>query len=224
MSDQIFPQNANQSLIAALVKAQLEIKSPTKDKFNSRFKTAESPKGSPYCSLDSIYEATRLPLASNGLTVSHTTENVNGNSWLLRTTLMHISGESMSNLVPMFTERLDSQGFGSALTYARKYAICSLLGLSTEEDDDGNASSEIKEKKISKSESVKKEEIIPDPFADMPMTEAQVESLIGLIGEDLDLFNSILNGYKVNSLKDIPAKNFPAIFNNISARKSKRKT
>jgi len=219
MTELISTTKTTTSLIEALVSAQLLIKAPIKDKLNAFFKSAENPKGAPYCSLDSIYESTRIPLASNGLTITHTTQNLNG--WSLLTTLMHVSGESICNTVPLFIDKLTSQGFGSALTYARKYAVCSLLGLPTEEDDDGNLASDTKEKKAAKPEPlpVRKEE---DPFANLPMSDDQVESLIGLIGEDSDLFESILNGYKVNSLKAIPTKNFVAIFNNIQARKFKR--
>ena len=41
-------------------------------------------------------------------------------------------------------EKLTPQGYGSAVTYLRRYALGSFLGIVTDEDDDGNASSGIK--------------------------------------------------------------------------------
>lgn len=125
----------------ALVKAQLEIKAPFKDKTNPRFKTK-------YASIDSINEAIRIPLAKNDLTLSHTIEIIEGKHWLI-TTLFHVLGDFVSNKMPMFIEQQSSQGFASALTYARRYAIASLLALPTDEDDDAE-SAESEHKRISK--------------------------------------------------------------------------
>src|SRR5437660_12541350 len=109
----------NNELLVSLMKAQLEMKPPVKDKVNPRFKTK-------YASIDSIYEACRLPLAENGMALAHTIELVDGKMFL-RTILTHISGGSMANLFPLFIGDQTSQGFASALTYARRYAIASLL-------------------------------------------------------------------------------------------------
>ena len=128
-----------QEIIKAIVKTQLEITPPVKDKVNPRFKTA-------YSSLDSIYASVRMPLAKNGLTLSLSVELVRETQHVLRTTIFHVNGESMSNIIPLFIENLNSQGFASALTYARRYAICSLLGLPSDEDDDGEASQPAKDK------------------------------------------------------------------------------
>ena len=125
----------NNELIIALVKTQLEIQAPKKDKINPHFKSR-------YCSLDSIYEAVRIPLAKNGLSLSHSVEMVEGKHFLF-TTLHHISGEEIETKMPMFIDKMTSQGFGSALTYVRKSAVCSLLGLPTEEDDDGNEATKV---------------------------------------------------------------------------------
>lgn len=121
--------------LECLVQAQLKIKAPKKDKINPRFKTS-------YCSLDSIYEAIRIPLAEHGFTIRHTIV-AEGEKYWLETFLHHSSGETLSNRMPIFVEALTSQGFASALTYSRRYALCSLLGLPTDDDDDGNAAEDL---------------------------------------------------------------------------------
>ena len=121
------------NLIAALVKAQGEIKAPVKEGVNPMFKNK-------YATLDAIYHACRKPLANNGLVLSHSVEVDEGGRYFLITMLYHTSGEKMSNRFPMFIEKQTNQGIASARTYACRYATCNLLALPGDEDDDGNAS------------------------------------------------------------------------------------
>ena len=59
----------------------------------------------------------------------------------LVTKLVHIaSGQWQSSLLVMPLPKNDPQGYGSALTYARRYGLCALVGIVTE-DDDGSAAS-----------------------------------------------------------------------------------
>ncbi len=189
----------NNALIAALVKTQLEMTPPKKDKVNPRFKSS-------YCSLDSIYEACRLPLAKNGLSLTHNVVTVDGKH-NLSTTLLHVSGESLTASMPLFVDQMTSQGFASALTYARKYAVCSMLGLPTEEDDDGNnATTEQVAVAVQKVQSA-------------PITFAQMAEIDELVGEDMELLNRILSGYKVNKLGEIASEHFAVIVKNLRSRK-----
>jgi len=138
--------------LEALVEAQLKIKAPKKDKINPRFKTG-------YCSLDSIYEAIRIPLAEHGFTIRHTVVK-DGDAYWLETFLHHASGEQLSNRIPILVEQMTSQGFASALTYSRRYALCSLLGLPTDDDDDGNAAEDLqKAPKPPMNEQIKKDQL-----------------------------------------------------------------
>lgn len=185
----------NNPLIEALVKTQLEIIPPKKDKRNPHFK-------SEYCSLDAIYEATRVPLARNGLHSSHTVELI-GERYFVRTLLYHVSGEQISNLVPLFIDKLTSQGFQSAYTYAKRSGLTSLLGLPTEDDDDGNEATSQQTKPI------------------VFLNDIQCAEIDELVGDDMELLNRILSGYKVTKLKDIAAFHFPQIVNTLKTRKAK---
>lgn len=65
-----------------------------------------------------------------------------GTTPALRTKLIHVaSGESMEDTMPIVLDKDNSQGLGSALTYARRYALMSVLGLVADVDDDANAAS-----------------------------------------------------------------------------------
>lgn len=141
------------NLITALIKAQKAIKIPEKSGKNEFIKKAGKPMA--YATLDDIYHAIRKPLLDNDLFITHTVEEQNGSTYWI-TTLMHVSGETLSNKVPLLIEKQTSQGMGSARTYACRYGICSLLGLPQEEDDDAQSQeqngSKVKVAKISEQE------------------------------------------------------------------------
>lgn len=122
-------------LATALAKAQSEIKGAKKDADNPFFKST-------YADLASVWEACRKALSSNELAVTQTTEIHEGGSIVLRTTLMHSSGESVSGVLPVLVgDKATSQQLGSAITYNRRYALAAMVGVAPEEDD-GNAASE----------------------------------------------------------------------------------
>jgi len=98
---------------------------------------------SKYADLASIISAARAYMAANGLSVSQFPgPTYNGDSHhyaTLTTILMHSSGEWLSQDLTMPLAKVDPQGYGSAITYARRYALASVLGIVAGEDDDANA-------------------------------------------------------------------------------------
>ena len=118
-------------LFEALSKAQMEITGAAKTKKNPHFK-------SDYADLNSTWEACREPLSQNGLTILQTMEQV-GEKFVLVTTLGHISGDWIKSVLPLINTKMDMQGLGSALTYARRYGLAAMCGVCPA-DDDGNAS------------------------------------------------------------------------------------
>ena len=113
-----------------LIKSLTEVKkvlSPLqKDKRGSIFKNAPAISWS---SLEAIQEHITPILAQNGLVVIHQIEN-DGQS--LKTSIFHISGESISSSFPLVTN-VDQKNYGSQLTYAKRYQVLCLLDLPTTE-------------------------------------------------------------------------------------------
>jgi hypothetical protein len=113
-----------------------EIEAATKDKENPAFKAGG--KASKYADITSIIEALKPALINHGLFFTqHPQPSENGVT--VETMLHHAGGESLS-LGALFVpaNKNDAQGFGSALTYARRYALVTAFGVPVE-DDDGNA-------------------------------------------------------------------------------------
>ena len=94
-----------------------------------------------YATLDSVWSACRKALADNGLAVTQTTDMSESGDMVMLTTLMHASGEWIGGVYPIRPVQNTPQGMGSAISYARRYSLSALLGLTADDDDDGNAAS-----------------------------------------------------------------------------------
>jgi hypothetical protein len=120
-------------LAAALAKAQAEIGGASKSKTNPHFKSA-------YADLAEVWEACRAPLAKHGLAILQPV-SAQGPMVTVTTLLTHASGEWISSDLTMTAQQNTPQGIGSCITYARRYALSSMVGVAPE-DDDGNAASQ----------------------------------------------------------------------------------
>jgi hypothetical protein len=121
-------------LATALAKAQALIKPASKDAVNPHFK-------SKYADLTAIWEACREPLTSQGLSVSQIPVSGDPGYLSLMTMLMHESGEYIGGVFSVRLAQDTAQAMGSALTYARRYALSALVGIVADDDDDGNEAS-----------------------------------------------------------------------------------
>jgi len=101
--------------------------------------------GNDYATLNSVMETCRDALYSHGIWLVQLpcpapVELGTGHIGL-ETRLTHVeSGQWLSSVTVIPLPKSDPQGLGSALTYARRYSLCTILGIITE-DDDGNAAS-----------------------------------------------------------------------------------
>jgi len=126
-------------LAAALAQAQGSMKGAIKDSANPFFK-------SKYADLASVVEAIRAAFSANGLSYIQTLEPSDKDEVRVETTLLHSSGEWIScGILSLPVSKVDAQGYGSALTYARRYSLSAAVGVAPE-DDDGNAASLAKPK------------------------------------------------------------------------------
>lgn len=94
-----------------------------------------------FSSLPNILKIVRPKLAEHGL-VWTTLPSIGESGPTLRYRLAHApTGEAIDGEMPLMLAKPDPQGLGSALTYARRYALCAVLSLAGDDDDDGNAGS-----------------------------------------------------------------------------------
>lgn len=122
-------------LAKAMVKVQAALKPALKDSKNPFFQ-------SKYADLESVWEACRAPLIENGISVIQTMAFENGTD-ILETILLHTSGQYLTSRLRIAPIKPDPQAMGSAITYARRYALAALIGV-VQADDDGEAAMERK--------------------------------------------------------------------------------
>ena len=126
MSMSINHSECTKNLMAAFATFQGLLENVKKDSNNPFFK-------SKYADLASIFDEIRPKLAATGLAVSQWPQSDGS----LVTILMHESGEWLEGTYTMRPADSKPQSLGSAITYARRYALGAILGVASEEDDDG---------------------------------------------------------------------------------------
>lgn len=121
------------AIAAALVKAQAEYGPALKSSQNPHYK-------SKYADLASCVEAVVGALNKHGIAFMQRVLPCD-NGVTVETVFIHTSGETLSSgALHVPVQKNDAQGYGSALTYARRYSLMSACGIAPE-DDDGNAAS-----------------------------------------------------------------------------------
>ena len=118
-------------IIPALIKAQQAFLPAYKESKNPHY-------NSRYCDLAGCVDACKTALAEHGMTVIQVT--ITTPVAKLVTTLFHESGEWIRSFYPLTPQKMDPQGMGSAVTYARRYALMAIVGLAPEDDDGTQAS------------------------------------------------------------------------------------
>ena len=116
-------------LAAALCKAQAEMCGAVKDAKNPFFKSS-------YADLTSVIKAIKEPFANNGLSYSQFPVTSEGGGGVgVVTVLLHSSGQWIESEFYLPLAKKDLQGGGSAITYARRYALQAMAGIPTADDD-----------------------------------------------------------------------------------------
>ena len=116
-------------LAAALCKAQAEMGGAVKDAKNPFFKSS-------YADLTSVIKAIKEPFANNGLSYSQFPVTSEGGGGVgVVTVLLHSSGQWIESEFYLPLAKKDPQGGGSAITYARRYALQAMAGIPTADDD-----------------------------------------------------------------------------------------
>jgi hypothetical protein len=175
------------SIATALAAAQTQMGKAVKAADNPAFK--RDGKVMKYADLSSVMDACLPALNAVGIAVIQPTgENEYGRH--VETILIHgESGESLSCQVPLIVSKNDMQGYGSAVTYARRYGLMAMAGIAPE-DDDGNAAAKAAPKQEApKKISAEQFQVINDLIFDTETDEAKFCAY-----------------YKVEELHDMDAK------------------
>lgn len=124
----------------AFAKTQQEMKQPLKDANNPFFK-------SKYVPLENVVEAITESASKNGLSFTQFPSSDEAGNVTVGTLVMHSSGEWIEyDPIKMKPVKNDPQSIGSAITYAKRYALSAIFGITSDPDDDGNEATQTKKK------------------------------------------------------------------------------
>ena len=91
-----------------------------------------------YATLNAVMDACKSALLDNGIWLTQITVPSEPGTIALLTKLTHAeTGQYQASVTVLPLQKPDCQGAGSAITYARRYALTAMLGMVTEDDDDG---------------------------------------------------------------------------------------
>lgn len=124
------------ALALALSKTQNALRSVGKDR-DVEVKSEKGRYSFRYATLAAIWDVIRKPCADNGLAiVQFPTVDLDGRRVSVETRVMHVSGESLVNVCVLPCLRQDPQGIGAVITYARRYSLSALLGVTQDDENE----------------------------------------------------------------------------------------
>jgi hypothetical protein len=187
VEDALNELDASQTLHGAMALAFAEIEAATKGAPNPAFK--QDGKVSKYADLGSVIGAVKPALIAHGLFFTqHCQPSPDG--VIVETFLHHRGGNSLSlGSLYVPANKRDPQGFGSALTYARRYALQTAFGVPTE-DDDGNAAVAA----------------MREPERSARIAPAQISEIEKLAPKADKTISDICNGYGISELAELDAE------------------
>lgn len=118
-------------LAKAMLAIQKQLAPATKDATNPYTRSR-------YATLNAVMDACKSALLDNGIWLTQITVPSEPGTVALLTKLTHAeTGQYQASITVLPLQKPDCQGAGSAITYARRYALTAMLGMVTEDDDDG---------------------------------------------------------------------------------------
>lgn len=164
-------------IFGALSKFRAQVKQPAKTAKNPYF-------NSKYVTLEGVMQAIDAALPGTGLAYSQLVED-GGNGASVSTLVTHSSGEWMLyGPLTLAPTKRDPQGYGSAITYAKRYQLASAFGISSDIDDDGNAGTFGEDNRQAQTQQVKQHRQTPQPKALHDQATAKQEAANTVVDEN----------------------------------------
>lgn len=199
-----------QKISAALVKAQREFGPALKTSSNPHFKSR-------YADLAACVEAVIDALNNNGIALIQQTHECE-TGVIVETTFIHESGEVFSaGKLQVPASKHDPQGYGSALTYARRYSLMAACGIAPEDDDGNAATSAVQHKPPAPAPA-------PKPSAPVKtLGKPEIETITKLANTAGVEVGAIAKAYGVSELGEIPLVKTQEIINRLQEKASTKK-
>ena len=200
-----------QNLSKAMAEFQKAIKQPLKDANNPFFKK-------PYVPLENVVEAINKTGSPLGISFMQFASSDETGSIEVATLVMHSTGEYIEfPPVRMKPESNKPQAVGSAITYAKRYALSAIFGITSDKDDDGNEATGLNTQVEKQPQQHPKQD---DATGKIEQYWTELEKL----GVDVaEVKKYLCDKHKVGKLVDIPVTQLLGDLKIIYAKKSKPK-
>lgn len=190
-------------LAVALAKFQGEVNNPSNTATNPFFK-------SKYAPLDTVLNTVRPILSKHGLSIIQT-PSTEENCIVVTTILIHESGEFIeTEPLKLKMDKITAQGAGSAITYARRYSLSAVLGIASEDDDDGNLAEPTNKPRMTSNANTSEIKTNRKPSS---LSDAQIKRLYAIAHSKDKKFNKAVVDAQVKSkfkkeVKDLTRKEY----------------
>lgn len=200
-------------LMAALAKAQGEMRPALKDSTNPHFRSR-------FADLASVWDACREPLSKHGLAIVQSVVNKDGEQYL-ETTLGHSSGQWISSEMRLPIQKPGPQELGSCLSYCRRYSLAAIVGV-YQDDDDGEKGERLP---LSAPGERPQTNSLPAPAKVSPnvatLSAQMIQQLNPYFAEDLDAIEMVSQKFGCHWTK-LPVDKFTVVLERMKERKRQR--
>lgn len=212
-----YSSSERHELFAALAKAQGEYSPLGYNRENPYFKSS-------YADLDAIMKMARPVLSKYGLAFIQQIQINEDGATMLHSILTHASGQWIESRLRVVPPKNDAQTFGSTLTYLKRYAAISLLGVTVSHDhsDDDAEIAMVESRDIYAKGTSLNTKYNPKEQSPETITKEQLEELEYELAEYPDIAELVLEGLKIQSLADMPKSKFQVSANRIREIKNLR--
>jgi ERF superfamily len=194
----------------AIVKAQAGVKAPPLDSVNPHY-------GNRYASLAAVREAVLPAFHAHGLALIQS-PGAGEKGPSLTTLILHTSGQWIEfEPIVLPVQRPDAQGHGSALTYARRYALLAIAGAVADEDDDGAEASRQAAPARPRQGAVS----APPPASQEQI--ARLEQLFIDLGVNEQQYQACLDEWKIERPEELSSSRLASILDQLEARLETRR-
>jgi len=189
----------HKTIFDALLAIQSEITEPPKDGVNPHFRST-------YVTLPGLMAHLRPLCNKHGVLML---QSIDGNDLRTDLTCAGQPDKALSSKYPIKPAKDDPQGFGSAVKYARRYALCTMFGISGEDDDDGNAASHAPAKAAAKPAPQKAEKAAEKPKefgydeAVAQLKQCKTSAQLAAVGQRIKVLWPFLSEVEKKTLTDL---------------------
>jgi hypothetical protein len=169
-----------------------------------------------YADLSEIIETIRPIMSKNGLAITQMLHSDETGTYL-ETMLCHESGGFLASKVKEDYSSENIQKFGSSITYLRRYALSSILGIVSDVDlknDVDEISSDMKDKdhKFNKTKKVNPTKVVETPKHIPTLSKEQVNEIMQMLSEDdVEWFTETIKSKGYSSINDIESSKFSGV-------------